>query len=237
MERPLQGLRVLNLAVNVPGPVAAALLRDMGARVTKIEPPGGERITQLADGVFAIVMTLLVLGVEVPQVPDEQIADRLVHEVLLLWPRIAAYVVSFLVLGIYWMGHHTQFHFMARVNRVALWINIFFFMFVCLVPFTTRLVGHYHGQEISFVLYGANLTAISLLLLLNWRYAAKAGLLKPDAGEEEMRNATRQILFGAAAFAAATAIAFVEPRWSLFAFLLVPILHVLPGPVHLHWTR
>ena len=65
------------------------------------------RISSLADGVFAIVMTLLVLGVEVPEVPDEMIADQLFREVLLLWPLIAAYVVSFLVLGIYWMGHHT----------------------------------------------------------------------------------------------------------------------------------
>lgn len=199
--------------------------------------PSGRRITALADGVFAIVMTLLVLGVEVPQVPDEQIADRMVYEVLLLWPRIAAYVVSFLVLGIYWMGHHTQFHFMAGVNRPALWINIFFFMFVCLVPFTTRLVGHYSGQEIALALYGANLIAISLMLLLHWHYAARAELLKPGTGDAGMRNATRQILVGVAIFGVAIGVAFVDPRWSLLVFLLVPVLHILPGPIHMHWTR
>jgi uncharacterized membrane protein len=203
----------------------------------KLDLPTGDRITALADGVFAIVMTLLVLGVEVPRVPDEQIGDRLVHEVLLLWPRIAAYVVSFLVLGIYWMGHHTQFHFMNGVNRVALWINIFFFMFVCLVPFSTRLVGHYTGQEIALSVYGANLIAISLMLLLHWHYAARAGLLKSATGDQEMRNATRQILVGVAIFTAAIAVAFLDPRWSLLVFLLVPVLHIMPGPVHMHWTR
>jgi len=203
----------------------------------ELETPSGKRITALADGVFAIVMTLLVLGVEVPQVPDEQIADRLVYEVLLLWPRIAAYVVSFLVLGIYWMGHHTQFHFMDGVNRTSLWINIFFFMFVCLVPFTTQLVGHYTGQEVALALYGANLIAISLMLLLHWHYAARAELLNPATEDAEMRNATRQILVGVAIFAAAIGVAFVDPRWSLLVFLLVPVLHILPGPIHLHWTR
>jgi uncharacterized membrane protein len=195
------------------------------------------RITALADSVFAIVMTLLVLGVEVPQVPDEQIADRLLREMLLLWPRIAAYAVSFLVLGIYWMGHHTQFHFMRGVDRTALWINIFFFMGVCLVPFTTRLVSDYSGQEVAVALYALNLIAIDLILLLHWRYAARADLLKPDTGRAEMRHATRQILIGVALFAAAIAVAFVSPRASLAVILAVPVLHLLPGPIHIHWTR
>jgi uncharacterized membrane protein len=195
------------------------------------------RISSLADGVFAIVMTLLVLGVEVPEVPDEMIADQLFREVLLLWPLIAAYVVSFLVLGIYWMGHHTQFHFLRGVDRPALWMNIVFFMFVCLVPFSTRMVGRYSGQEIALLLYGSNLLAISLVLLAHWRYAWRAGLLDPSTGTETKRKVSRQILIGASVFAAGMGMAFVQPSWSLFVFLLVPVLHILPGPVHLHWTR
>jgi uncharacterized membrane protein len=199
--------------------------------------PDDRRITSLADGVFAIVMTLLVLGVEVPEVPEEEIADRLVLEVLHLWPLIATYVVSFLFLGIYWMGHHTQFHFMRAVDTTALWINVVFFMFVCLIPFTTRLVGTYDGQEIALILYGANLIAISLTALVHWRYAAHAGLLEPETGKEELRKATRRLLIGVGFFAVAIAVAFVDPRWSLVVFLIVPVLHILPGPVHVDWTR
>jgi uncharacterized membrane protein len=195
------------------------------------------RISSLADGVFAIVMTLLVLGVEVPEVPDEMIADQLFREVLLLWPLIAAYVVSFLVLGIYWMGHHTQFHFLRGVDRAALWMNIVFFMFVCLVPFSTRMVGQYSGQEIALLLYGTNLLAISLMLLAHWQYAWRAHLLDPSMGDETKRKVSRQILIGATVFAAGMGMAFVQPSWSLFVFLVVPVLHILPGPVHLHWTR
>lgn len=182
-------------------------------------------------------MTLLVLGVEVPDVPDEEIADRLVNEVLHLWPLIAAYVVSFLFLGIYWMGHHTQFHSMRAVDTNALWINILFFMFVCLVPFTTRLVGRYDRQEIALVLYGLNLMAIGLASLAHWRYAARAGLLHAEGGEAQMRKATRRLLLGAALFSIAIALAFVNPRWSLAAYMMIPVLHVLPGPVHVDWNR
>jgi uncharacterized membrane protein len=199
--------------------------------------PDDRRITTLADGVFAIVMTLLVLGIDVPEVPEEEIADRLVHEVLWLWPVIAAYVVSFLYLGIYWIGHHTQFHYMRVVNTNALWLNIVFFMFVCLIPFTTRLVGAYDRQEVALTLYGANLMAISLAALAHWRYAARAGLLEEEAGKREMRKATKRLLIGAGFFAFAIALAFVEPRWSLAVLMIVPVLHILPGPIHVDWTR
>ncbi len=198
--------------------------------------PDDRRITTLADGVFAIVMTLLVLGIDVPEVPEEEIADRLVDEVLWLWPLIAAYVVSFLYLGIYWIGHHTLFHYMRVVNTNALWLNIVFFMFVCLIPFTTRLVGAYDRQEVALTLYGANLLAISLAALAHWRYAARAGLLE-EAGNREMRKATKRLLIGAGLFAVAIALAFVHPRWSLAVLLIVPVLHILPGPIHVDWTR
>ena len=134
-------------------------------------------------------------------------------------------------------GHHTQFHFLRGVDRPALWMNIVFFMFVCLVPFSTSMVGRYSGQEIALLLYGSNLLAISLMLLAHWQYAWRSGLLDPSVGSETKRKVSRQILIGATVFAAGMAMAFVQPSWSLFVFLLVPVLHILPGPVHLHWTR
>ena len=64
-----------------------------------------------------------------------------------------------------------------------------------------------------------------------------AVLLKPSTGQEEKKKVTRLILIGAMVFAAGMGMAFIRPSWSLFVFLLVPVLHILPGPVHLHWTR
>lgn len=211
--------------------------REAESGEEEIEVPSGARITTLADGVFAIVMTLLVLGIDMPEVPHDALEDRLVDEVVRVWPRIGAFVVSFLVLGIYWVGHHTQFHFMQGVNRTALWLNIFFFMFICLVPFSTRLVGHYGTEGISLWVYALNLIAISLVLLVHWRYAARAGLLVPLADDDLVAGATRQILVGPAIYLAAIAVSFFDARFALLVILLAPVLHILPGPVHLHWTR
>lgn len=197
----------------------------------------GARIAALVDGVFAIVMTLLVLGIDPPRVPREQLDEELVREVLRLWPRIAAFAVSFVVLGIYWMGHHTQFRFLSRIDLGLLWVNLLFLMGVCLVPFTTHLVGHYGSEGIGLWLYGGNFILISLLLLAHWRYAAWKGLLREEADGHLVPLATRRILVGPALYLAAIAISFVDSRLSLLVILSVPILHVLPGPFHLQWTR
>ncbi|MBW3661168.1 MAG: DUF1211 domain-containing protein [Gemmatimonadetes bacterium] len=203
----------------------------------ELDIPSGTRITALADGVFAIVMTLLVLGIDMPEVADDQLGDRLMGEILLVWPKLSAFVVSFLVLGIYWIGHHSQFHFMKGVNRTALWLNIVFFMFVSLVPFSTRVVGHYGTQGFSLWLYAANLILISMVLLVHWRYAMRAGLLKDEADEEMARSASRRILVGPAIYVAAIGVSFFSARLALLVILLAPVLHILPGPIHLHWTR
>lgn len=203
----------------------------------ELEVPSGTRITALADGVFAIVMTLLVLGIDMPEVPSEELGDRLVREILWVWPKLVAFIVSFLVLGIYWVGHHTQFHFMKGVNRNVLWLNILFFMFVCLVPFSTRVVGHYGTQGIALWLYAANLILISMVLLVHWRYVAAAGLLKDATDDDIVSKASRQILVGPAIYLIALAVSFFEARLALLVILLAPVLHILPGPVHLHWTR
>lgn len=209
--------------------------RDSGEE--EIEVPSGARITTLADGVFAIVMTLLVLGIEMPRVSSEELDERLVYEVLNVWPKLGAFIVSFLVLGIYWVGHHTQFHFMRGVNRSVLWINIVFFMFVCLVPFSTRVVGTYGTQGVSLWIYAGNLILISLVLLAHWRYVVWADLLKDVADEQIVAGATRQILVGPAIYLAAIAVSLFDARLALLVILLAPVLHILPGPIHLHWTR
>src|SRR3989304_1493221 len=90
------------------------------------------RLETLADGVFAIVMTILVLDLRVPETLG---SGGLAGELAALWPRFATYFISFIVLGIYWFAPPQVFHFLARVNRTIVWLNIVFFMGVPMTPF------------------------------------------------------------------------------------------------------
>ena len=82
------------------------------------------RIEALTDGVFAIAMTLLIFNIRVPEAA--QGTDKALRQGLLqLWPSFLTYIISFVMLGVYWVGHHNQYHFIRRTDRVFLWTNIF----------------------------------------------------------------------------------------------------------------
>src|SRR5947209_2907092 len=96
------------------------------------------RVETLADGVFAIVMTLLILDIRAPDVVRDS-AD-LQGKLIALLPHIRGYALSFLILGVLWVGHHNQFYYIKRTDRIFLWINIAFLMCVAFIPFSSALL-------------------------------------------------------------------------------------------------
>ncbi len=129
------------------------------------------RIEAFSDGVFAIVITLLVFNIKVPELPRGAPAAELRHALLELWPKFLSYVISVVVVGIYWVAHHAAFHCVKHSDRIFLWINILFLAFVAVIPFSAALLGQYHRYQIAIVFYGANMIAAGLSLYLLWWYA------------------------------------------------------------------
>src|SRR2546426_6245883 len=104
------------------------------------------RIETLADGVFAIVMTILVFDLKAP---DVAAPSDLAPSIFALWPRFLTYGISFVVLGVYWYAHHSQFRFIERTNKIVIWLNINFLAAVALVPVSTTPHVWYHDHQIS----------------------------------------------------------------------------------------
>src|SRR5919202_2857954 len=134
-----------------------------------------KRIEALTDGIFAVVMTLLVLDISVPQISSSHFAisnvvaeAELLKRLFDLWPKILSFGISFIILAIYWMAHHRQFHYIKHLDRTLIWINIIFLMAACLLPFSTSLLGQYREQEISILVYGSNSIIIGSLLYIQW---------------------------------------------------------------------
>jgi uncharacterized membrane protein len=107
---------------------------SFGWDIANPEGIGKHRVETLMDGVFAIVMTLLVLEIAVPHLPQSNV-DELPKELLKLWPVIMSYVTIFVILGFLWITHHYKYLYIKRVNRPLLWITIFYLMSVAFVPF------------------------------------------------------------------------------------------------------
>ena len=127
------------------------------------------RIEALTDGIFATVMTVLVLGLRVPAQNLSEL--ELASQIAGLWPNYLAYAFSFVVLGVYWIGHHNQFHYIKQSDRVFLWVNILFLLTIGFVPFSTSLLAIYPFSPTAVRVYGANLAATGLALYGVWWYA------------------------------------------------------------------
>lgn len=129
------------------------------------------RIEALSDGIFAVAMTLMILDIRVPEISGMLVSTELLPKLFELWPKFLVYAMSFVISGIYWVGQHNQFHYIRHSDRILLWINIFFLMFVVMIPFSTALLGRYWQQQTALIIYGGNLIIIGLLVYTNWWYA------------------------------------------------------------------
>jgi uncharacterized membrane protein len=129
-----------------------------------------ERLIFFSDAVFAIVMTLLVLDIRVPPglVPEE-VPSR----VLELWPKFFGYVLSFLVVGSYWIAHHQTFRYVRTYNRTLLWLNLLCLLSISFIPFPTSLLGEYGDLRFAVVVYAISVGLARFLLAVVWWYVIK----------------------------------------------------------------
>jgi len=180
------------------------------------------RLEALADGVFAIVVTLIVLEIKVPDLPRDASIDALRHALRPLAPVFFSFFITFVISASFWFLHQLSFHWIQRIDRALVFINFGFLMFVSLLPFSTGMFGHFMGTSIGQMFYFGNATAIGVFLNLHWMYARRAGLLS-DAPE----TATEQHLFAqrigmiTLAFFAAFALSSIAPAAAGFVAMVV----------------
>ncbi len=195
------------------------------------EPPelSPHRLATLSDGIFAIAMTLLVLAIEVPSSAIVGSAD-IPHLLLQLWPKLLSYVVSFVVLGVFWEGHHGQFHFIHRADQILIWLNMIFLMLISAVPFSATLLARHGLQRTVVVFYGAHLVAVGLVQLAMWTYATRAGrLVRADLAPDAIRRETWHMLTAAAVYIGAMLLSLVSTVLSIALFASAPLLYIVPS--------
>jgi len=124
---------------------------------------GFERVVAFSDGVFAIAITLLVLALGVPELPDSRAAEELPDALRELAPQVLSYFIGFAVIGAFWRGHHAFTGELRQFDSTLMTLNLGLLAFISLMPFTTGVFGRYGDVEIAIVLYAANVVAASAL--------------------------------------------------------------------------
>lgn len=136
------------------------------------------RMEALVDGIFAIVMTIMIVSLSEVFSFSNPTKDSDFYKLFsVLSEDFIAFMVSFLILGILWFEHHWQFHFIKYIDPVLVFINIVWLMFLCLIPFSTMLLGNHPYFSVPAILFEFNILIVFLLLYIHWAYAIHKGRL------------------------------------------------------------
>jgi uncharacterized membrane protein len=180
------------------------------------------RVEALSDGVFAIVMTLLVLELKVPQLPRDAPAADVWHGFRELGPIFFSYFVTFALAGAFWYRHHRVFHELTHVNAPVFALNLTFLSLVSLLPFSTAMLGAFKlGQPVSLACYFGNLFGLAVALSVLWIYVERAGLLKPTRDPASRRRVTFVLLAQVGAGLAALVMIAFEPKQAMNVYVVV----------------
>jgi TMEM175 potassium channel family protein len=136
------------------------------------DKPGLERLIFFSDAVFAIAITLLVLEIHLPVIDGPVSNAELLQNLLAIWPKYLGYLVSFLVIGALWTGHHRKFLLIRRYNGRLLFLNLLLLMSIAFIPFPTSVISEY-GNLTATVFYALSIGIAGLLSALVWWYAAR----------------------------------------------------------------
>ncbi len=192
----------------------------------KLDPRGlsKNRTEALADGIFAVAMTLLVLDIKSPEQRWFDTNRALVDYLLQLEHSFAMYAISFFVLGIFWIAHHALFHFVRHMDRRSLWLNLIFLLLVTLVPFSTDLIGDHGHLTLPVYVYGGNLLALGALLVIHLNYlVSHPHLATPDLTDRVALQIRREVRLFALVPVISIAASFYSPRLGMYLYLLLAI--------------
>lgn len=191
------------------------------------------RMEAFSDGVFAIVITLLILDIKVPVVESGHLGAALAQQ----WPQYAAYLMSFLIVGIIWLNHHATVNLLARTDHHLQVLNLLLLLPVSILPWPTALLAEYtrHGgagdQRLTVVIYGLTSTLMALTFNVMWRYLLRCPQLhKPHVRTEMLQVRNQRYNLGLAVYPVATALGLISTQLFLVLMLGLALLYLLPTP-------
>jgi len=186
-----------------------------------------ERLAALSDGVFAVAMTLLVLDLRAPAVEAVHSEHDLWRALLTLSPRLLMYMMSFMTLGIFWVGQQTQLNHLQRSDRSLTWIHLAFLFVVTVTPFSTALLAEYTAYRLALLVYWLNILLLGTTLYWSWVCAIGTGLVKEDMPVHVSDAIKRRIVIAQSLYAFGALLCVVNPFFSIAVIVLVQLNYVI----------
>jgi uncharacterized membrane protein len=189
------------------------------------------RVESFSDGVFAFAITLLVLGIRVPEltfVTEGALRKALIHCI----PQLVPYITSFATIGIIWLNHHSMFHAVQKVEHTTLTLNLLMLLIVSFVPYPTAVLSRYGALPSSAFLYGTTLSMLGISYSLLWMHIVRRQLNALCNDKNETAKKIRRNLLGTLVYPAATAVSLAYPRVSITIYFALAAFYFLPAHQH-----
>jgi uncharacterized membrane protein len=201
----------------------------MASSYNRIAGHSVERLAALSDGIFAVAMTLLVLDLRVPATETVHSEHDLWSALVALSPRLLMYMMTFVTLGIFWVGQQTQLNHLARSDRGLTWIHIVFLFGVSITPFSTTLLAEHVAYRLALIVYWLNILALGTTLYVSWVCATSQGLVKADLPAHIAVAIKRRIVVAQSLYAFGALLCFFNTYWSI-AFIVAVQLNYAIAP-------
>lgn len=193
------------------------------------------RVETFSDGVIAIIITIMVLSIKLPDVGDAKTTWRFTRYLIELAPYFTTYAFSFMMVGIFWTNHHHMFHLLEKTDEGLLWQNLFFLFWMSLIPFASAMLGANPLLPASSSLYGFIMLMTTLMVAIMRDYALRKGLVHRDKDRETDKKINKASLkgkiksyAGAASYLISIPLAFVHVYLAFICFIIPAIIFFMP---------
>jgi uncharacterized membrane protein len=191
---------------------------------------GLERLIFFSDAVFAIAITLLALDIRLPAETTALTNSELLDRLLALGPQYRSYAISFLVIGSFWISHHSKFRFIKRYDGRLLLLNLLLLLVIAFIPFPTAVLSEY-GNRTATIFYALTIIVAGLLSAIMWWYAvSNHRLVDDDLADTQRRQGFWRSLLAPAIFLISIGIAFFDDDLAKYSWLLIALIALYDRP-------
>jgi uncharacterized membrane protein len=199
---------------------------------------GTSRVETFSDGVIAIIITIMVLSLKLPDLKHDDTPWRIRHYLTDLLPYFAAYAFSFMMIGVFWTNHHHMFHLLKRLNETLIWQNLLFLFWMSLIPLVTAIVGANPMLADSVAVYGIIMLLTTLSLALMRWYTLRKNLVHKVENKTLAKKiysvslkAKTKSYIGVAAYLVSIPLAYVSIYLAYLCFVIPAIIFFIPDGI------
>lgn len=194
------------------------------------------RIEAFSDGVFAVIVTLLVLELKVPSLSDHASVHQLAEALKETAPKFVSWLISFIIVCKFWLNHHHVLGLAKHATYGLVWLNSLFLLMQSATPFPTALMGEYPNNPLALTLFGVVMALNTLMFMALHAYVLR-NLIKPELAPQQFPNIIARSWIGVVSYLIGAAAGWLHPYLAFAMYMVTPLFFIVPptrteaGPV------